>query len=105
MVETMALIHDTVGFTFVKTSKSQVRDGVTISEVCAELMLSAVKEIEEAAFEFGPIDSGGAAIPKVGLFGLKYGKGRGDDPWLLEEGSVKRVCKIAKGKLVERYSV
>ena len=106
MVETMALIDDTVGFTFVEMSKSQVRDGVTISEVCAGLELSAVKDTEEAMVEVGPsIDRGGAAILKVGLFGSKYEKGEGDDPFLLEEGSVEGVCKIAKGKLIERYSV
>ena len=56
--------------------------------------------------ELGPsIDSGRAAIPKVGLFGSKYGKGRGDDSCLLEEGSVEGVCKIAKGKSVERNLV
>ena len=83
-----------------------MRDGVTISEVCAGLALSIVKDTEEFVVEVGPsIDSGGAAIPKVGLFGSKYGKGGGDDPCLLEEGSVEGVCKIAKGKLVGRYSV
>ena len=56
--------------------------------------------------EVGPsFDKGGVAIPKVGLFGSKYGKDGGDDSCLLEEGSVEGVCKIAKGKLVERYSV
>ena len=83
MVETMALTDDTVGFTFVETSESRVRDGVTILEVCAGLELSAVKDTEEAVVEVGPsIDRGGAAIPKVGLFGSKYGKGGGDDPCL-----------------------
>ena len=41
----------------------------------------------------------------MGLFGSKYGKGGSDDPYLLEEGSVEGVCKIEKGKSVEKYSV
>ena len=99
MVETMALTDDTVGFTFVETSESRVHDGVTIPEVCAGLVLSAMKDTEEATVEVGPfIDRGGAAIPKVGLFRSKYGKGGGDDPCFLEEGSVEGVRKIAKGK-------
>ena len=74
--------------------------------MCAGLELSTVKDTEEAKVEVGPsIDRGGAATLKVGLFRSKYGKGGGDDPCLLEEGSVEGVCKIAKGKLVERYSV
>ena len=106
MVETMALINDTVGFTFVEISESRVRDDVTISDVCARLVLSMVKDTEEAAVELGPsIGSGRAAIPKVGLFGSKYGKGRYDGSCLLEEGSVKGVCKRAKGKSVEKYLV
>ena len=106
MVETMARINDMVGFTFVETSESRVRDGVTISEVCVGLALSVVKDTEEATVEVGPsIDSGGAVIPKVGQFRSKYRKGGGDDSCLLEEGSVEGVCKIEKGKSVERYSV
>jgi hypothetical protein len=97
MVETMALIDDTTGFTFVETSESRVRVG---------LVLSVVKDTEEVTVELGPsMDSGKVVIPKVGLFGSKYGKGGGDDSYLLEEGSVEGVCKIAKGKLVARYSV
>ena len=87
MVETMALIDDTVGVTFVKISESRVCDGVTISDVCAGLALSTVKDAEEVAVELGPsIESGGVAIPKVGLFGSKYGKGGGDGLGLFEEG-------------------
>ena len=83
-----------------------MHDDVTISELCAGLALSAVKDTEEAAVELGPsIDSGGAKILKVGLFGSKYEKGGGDDSCLLEEGSVEGVCKITKGKSVGRYSV
>lgn len=68
MVETMALIDDTVAFTFIETIESQVHDGVTIPEVCVGLELLAVKDTEEVAVEVGPsIDRGGAAIPKVGL--------------------------------------
>ena len=106
MVEIMALVDDTVRFTFVETSESSMRDGVTISEVCVGLALSVVKDTEEAMVEVCPsIDSGGVAIPKVGLFRSKYEKGGGDDSCLLEEGSIEGVCKIQKGKSVERYSV
>ena len=106
MVETMALTDDIVGFIFVETSESQVHDEVTIPEVCVGLELSAVKDTKEVMVEVGPsIDRGGATIPKMGQFRSKYGKGGGDNPCLLEEGSGKGVCKIAKGKLVERYSV
>ena len=92
MVETMALTDDTVGFTFVKISESRVRDGVTIPEVCAGLELSAVKYTEEAVVEVGPsIDRGGVAIPKVGLFGTKYGKGKGAGLGLFEEGEDTQV--------------
>ena len=106
MVETMALTDDTVGFTFVETSESRVHDGVTIPEVCAGLELLAVKDTKEVADEVGPsIDRGAAAIPKVGLFGSKYGKDGGHDRFLLEEGSDEGVCKIEKGKSVERYSI
>ena len=106
MVEIMALTNDTVGFTIVETSESQVHDGVTIPKVCVGLELSVVKDIEEAAVEVGPsIDRGGAAIPKVGLFGSKYGKGGGDSPCLLGEGGNKGVCKIAKGKSGGRYLI
>ena len=87
MVETMALIDDTMGFTFIETSESRVRDGVTISDVCAGLVLSMVKDTEEAFIELGPsIDSGRATIMKVGLFRSKYGKGGGDGLGFFEEG-------------------
>ena len=87
MVETMALTNDTVGFTLAETSKSQVRDGVTIPKVCVGLELSVVKDTEEAAIEVGlSIDRCGVAIPKVGLFGSKYGKGVGDGLALFVEG-------------------
>ena len=49
MVETMALIDDTVGEG--ETSEPRTCDGVTISEVCAGLVLSAEKDAEEAAVE------------------------------------------------------
>ena len=87
MVETMALIDDMVGFTFVDTLESRVCEGVTISNVCVGLVLSAVKDTEEAAVELGPsIDSGRETIPKVGLFRSKYGKGRGDGLGFFKEG-------------------
>ena len=83
-----------------------MRDGVTISKVCAGLVLLVVKDTEEGTIELSPsIENGGATILKVGLFRSKYGKGGGDDSCLLEEGSVEGVCKIAKGKSVERYSI
>ena len=73
MVETMALIDDTVGVT--ETSEPRMYDGVTISDVRLGLSLSAVKDAEDVVVELGPsMDNGGAAIPKVGLFGSKNGK-------------------------------
>ena len=87
IVETMALIDDMVGVTFVETSEPRVCDGVTISDVCVGLALSAVKDAEEAAVELGPsIDSGGVEIPKMALFGSKYRKGRGDGLGLFDKG-------------------
>ena len=84
MVETMALIDDTVGVD--DTSEPRVCDGVTISDVHTGLALSAVKDAKEAAVELGPsMDNGGAAIPKVGLLGSKYGKGWYDDLGLFAE--------------------
>ena len=92
MVKTMALIDDTVGFIFVETSESRVRDSVTISDVCVGLTLSVVKDTEEAAVELGPsIDNVGAAISKVGLFRSKYRKGGGDDLGFFAEGKDMRV--------------
>ena len=62
MVETTALIDDTVGR--VETSESRVWDGVAISEVRAGLILSAEKDAEEAAVELKPsIGEKGATIP------------------------------------------
>ena len=56
------------------------------------LKLSIVKDTIEAAVEVGPsMDKGGATIPKVGLFGSKYGKGGGDILFLLGEGDDKGV--------------
>ena len=74
MVETMALIDDTVGVD--ETSEAQICDGVTISKVHAGLVLSAEKDAEEAIVEVATsMDKGGAAISKVGLLGSKNGKG------------------------------
>ena len=74
IVETMALIDNMVGVD--ETSEPRIYDGVTISEVCTGLALSAEKDVEEAAVELRPsMDKGGAAIPKVGLLGSKNGKG------------------------------
>ena len=74
MVETMALIDDTVGVD--ETSEPQICDEVTISEVRAGLALSTEKDAEEVAVELRPsMDKGGAAILKVGLLGSRNGKG------------------------------
>ena len=74
MVETMALIDDTVGVD--ETSEPRIYDGVTISEVRVGLALSVEKDAEEATIELRPsMDKGGVAIPKVGLLGSKNGKG------------------------------
>ena len=74
MVETMALIDDTVGVD--EASEPRMCGSVTISEVRAGLVLSAEKDVEEVAVELGPsMDKGGAAIPKMGLLGSKNGKG------------------------------
>ena len=55
--------------------------------MCVGLVLSMVKDTEEAAVEVGSsIARGGVAIPKVGLSGSKYGKGGGDGLGFFEEG-------------------
>ena len=73
MVETTALIDDTVGG--VETSEPQVCNGVAISEVRAGLTLSAEKDAEEAAVEFRPsIEENGAVIPNVGWARSSKGK-------------------------------
>ena len=73
MVETMALIDDTIGG--VETSESRTCDGVTISEVHTGLTLSAEKDAEEAAVELRPsIEESGAVIPNVGWLGSSKGK-------------------------------
>ena len=78
MVETTSLTDDMVGSMSTETSGSQVLDGVTIPDVCVGLELSVVKDTKEAAVEVCPsMDKDGATIPKVGLFGSKYGKGGG----------------------------
>ena len=92
LVETTTLADDMVGLTLTETSESWVLWGVTIPEVCVGLKLSAVKDTEEVAVEVGPsMDRGGATIPKVGLFGSKYGKGRGDGLCLFGDGDDKGV--------------
>ena len=92
MVETISLTDDMVGLTLTETSGSWVLDGVTIPEVCMGLELSMVKDAEEAMIEVTPsMDRGGVAIPKVGLFGSKCGKGGGDDVFLFGEGDGKGV--------------
>ena len=74
MVETMALIDDTVGVD--EALEPRMCGSVTISEVRAGLVLLAEKDAEEAMVELGPsMDKGGEAIPKMGLLGSKNGKG------------------------------
>ena len=73
MVETTALIDDTVGG--VETSEPRTCEGVAISEVRAGLTLSAEKDAEEAAVELKPsIEESGAVIPNVGWVGSSKGK-------------------------------
>ena len=73
MVETMALIDDTIGG--VETSEPRVWDGVAISEVRAGLTLSAEKDAEEVAVEFKPsMGEKGAVIPNEGWAGSSEGK-------------------------------
>lgn len=73
MVETMALIDDTVGEG--ETSEPQTCDGVTISEVRTRLALSVERDAEEAAVESRlSMDKSGAVIPNMGLVGSRNGK-------------------------------
>ena len=73
MVETMALIDDTVGG--VETSEPRTCDGVTIFEVHTGLTLSAEKDAEEAMVELRPSkEESGAVIPNVGWLGSSKGK-------------------------------
>ena len=73
MVETMALIDDTVGVD--ETSEPRTCDGVTISEVRMGLAFSAEKDAKEAVVELRPsMDESGAVIPNVGLLGSRNGK-------------------------------
>ena len=94
MVETMALIDDTVGGG--ETSEPQTCDGVTISKVCVGLALSAEKDVEEVAVELRPsMDESGVVISNVGLLGSRNGKDRynGSNESLFlaaEKGSVLR---------------
>ena len=73
MVETTALIDDTVGRD--ETSEPRTCDGVTISEVHVGLVLSTEKDAEEAVVELRPsMEESGAVIPNVGLLGSSKGK-------------------------------
>ena len=95
MVETMALIEDTVGLTQKKTLGSLVRgggvtilvDGVTVL-VISRLRLSVVKDtMESVVDEVSPsISKGRATSPNVCLSKSKYEKGGGDTLCLLGEG-------------------
>ena len=74
MVETTALIDDTVGG--VETSESRVCDDVAISEERAGPTLSAEKDAEEVVVEFKPsMEENGAIIPNGGWAGSSEGKG------------------------------
>ena len=56
------------------------------------LKLSVVKYTIEATVQVSPsMDKGGVAIPKVGLFESKYGKGGGDGLFLFGQGDDKGV--------------
>jgi hypothetical protein len=73
MVETTALIDDTVGG--VETSEPRTCDGITISEVPTRLTLLAEKDVEGAVVELIPsIEESGAVIPNVGWLGSSKGK-------------------------------
>ena len=73
MVETTALIDDTVGG--VETLEPRTCDGVTISEEPTGLTLSAQKDAEEVVVELRPsIEESGAVIPNVGWLGSNKGK-------------------------------
>jgi hypothetical protein len=95
MVETVALMEDTMGLTPTKTLESLIRrGGVTAPNdgfmvlVISGLRISIVKDIVEATVdEVGPsINKGGVGIPNVGLSRSKYRKGGGDTLSLLGEG-------------------
>ena len=94
MVETTALIDDTVGG--VETSEPRTCDGVTISEAPMGLTLSTEKDAEEATVELRPsMDESGAVILNVGLLGSKNGKewynGSNESLFLsAEKGSILR---------------
>lgn len=92
MIETMALMEDTVGLTLIETLESLVRSGgVTVPDdrvMVMRLRLSIVKDTVEAMVdEVGlSINKGGATILIVRLSGSKYKKGGGDTLSLLGEG-------------------
>ena len=89
MVETMALMEDTVGLTLTETLESLVHGGgVTIPNdgvMVLGLRLFVVKDtIEAMVDEVGPsINKRGATILNVGLSESKYRKGGGDAVSLL----------------------
>ena len=96
MVETMALIDDTVGGG--ETSEPRTCDGVTISEVRVGLVLLAEKDAEEVVVELRPsMEESGAVIPNVGLLGSSKGK-----DWY--NGSNESLCLVAeKGSFLRRF--
>ena len=110
MVETMALIEDTVGvasidklgFLVCGGGVTPIVDGVKVP-VVSRLRLSVVKDTMEVAVEeVGPsMSRSGVVSPNVGLPGSKYGKGGGDTLCLFGEGGGGG-SYIAKGKLEGR---
>ena len=95
MVETMALIEDTVGVALPERLGFSVwGGGVTptvvgvIVSMVSGLRILAMKDTVEAAVDgVDPsISKGGVASPNIGLLRSKYGKGRGDTLCLFGEG-------------------
>ena len=95
MVETMAVMEDTVGLTPTKTLESLVCGGGVIAPVDGDMVLVisgvrlfVVKDIVKVAEDEVSlsISKGGDGIPNVGLSWLKYRKGGGDTLSLLGEG-------------------
>ena len=95
MVETMALIEDTVGVTPIDrlgflvcgAGVTPTVDGIKVP-VVSGLRISAVKDTVEVVVDEVSlsISKGGATSPNVGLSGSMYGKGGGDTLCLLGEG-------------------
>ena len=95
MVETMALIEDTVGvaptekieFMVCGGGVTPTVDGVKVP-VVSGLRISIVNDtVEVTVDEVSPsISKGGATSPNVGISGSMYGKGGGNTLFLLGDG-------------------